>query len=244
VAPADTLVLCYHAFSDRWPADLSVRPAAFAQQLETLRARGYRGVTFTEAVQQPAAGRRVAVTFDDAFETVLTLGKPILDRLGWPGTVFAVSSFAEEGGPLRWDGIDHWERSEHAPELQGLEWERLRGLAGDGWEVGSHTRTHPHLTRLDDEALARELRESREEVEAALQRPCPSVAYPYGDADERVVAAARAAGYAVAAGLPGRWDDPEPLHWPRAGVYHPDDLRRFRVKVNPQIRRLRRLLNR
>jgi peptidoglycan/xylan/chitin deacetylase (PgdA/CDA1 family) len=240
----DTLVLCYHAVSERWPADLSVRPAELARQLGYLRDRGYRSVTFEDAVRGPHQGRRVAITFDDAYTSVKALAKPILDRLNWVATVFAVSSFASTGGRLRWDGIAHWETTEHARELEGLDWDGLRELGDAGWEVGSHTVRHPRLTRLDDTALDRELTDSRAAVEDALQRPCPSIAYPYGDCDERVIAAAARAGYRAGAALPPRWDEPRPLAWPRAGVYHPDDFRRFRLKASPRVRRMRQLLHR
>jgi peptidoglycan/xylan/chitin deacetylase (PgdA/CDA1 family) len=240
----DTLVLCYHAVSETFPADLSVQPGALGDQLELLRRRGYQGVTFTEAVERGAQGRRVAVTFDDAFASVEALAKPILDSLGWPATVFAVSDFAAEGRPIAWEGTDQWAASEHADEMRSLDWSRLRALATEGWEIGSHTVTHPHLTRLDDAALARELAASREAVEAAMQTRCPAVAYPYGDADARVVAAAGLAGYRTGAALPATWTAEDPLAFPRAGIYHGDDLRRFRLKVSPAVRRVRRFMGR
>jgi peptidoglycan/xylan/chitin deacetylase (PgdA/CDA1 family) len=240
----DIVVLCYHAVSETFPADLSVRPAALRDQLRLLQRRGYRGVTFTEAVMSPARGRRVAVTFDDAFASVEELGKPILDELGWPATVFAVSDFAHDGRPLSWQGTDQWAATEHAGEMRSLDWERLRALARDGWEIGSHTVTHPYLTTLDDAALERELSASREAVEAAMDTGCASIAYPYGDVDARVVEAARRAGYRAAAALPARWLTDGPLEFPRAGIYHGDDLRRFRLKVSPTVRRVRRTLAR
>lgn len=241
---SDTLALCYHAVSPTWPADLSVRQDALEQQLRRLRRLGYRGVTFTEAVSGPARGKRVAVTFDDAFTSVRALARPVLDDLGWPATVYAVSDCAAAGRPAMWDGVDHWARTPHAAELATLDWTALRTLADAGWEVGSHTVSHPHLTRLDDEALAHELSASRAAVEAALGRPCPSLAYPYGDVDDRVVEAARAAGYATAALLPKRWPTAAPLAFPRAGVYHRDTLGRFQVKCSRLVRAARSRLGR
>jgi peptidoglycan/xylan/chitin deacetylase (PgdA/CDA1 family) len=241
---SDTLVLCYHALSERWTADLSVRPDAFAAHLEGLVHRGYRGVTFTQAVLDPHRGRRVALTFDDAFRTVAEIARPMLDQLGWPATVFTVTRFAAGGEPLKWPGIDHWHATEFAPEMAGLGWDDLRGLADAGWEIGSHTATHPRLTQTSDAQLAEELGRSRAEIEAALGRPCPSVAYPYGDVDDRVVAAARTAGYAVGAALPAHWRTAEPLAWPRVGVYHGDDVRRWRIKTSRAVRALRTLLRR
>lgn len=241
---ADTLILCYHAVSDRWTADLSVPPGALADQLAGLAHRGYRGVTFTEAVLQPGTGRRVAVTFDDAFASVATLALPLLDGLGWPATVFAVSGFADAGRPLSWPGVEHWAATEHAAELASLAWPQLRGLAAKGWEIGSHTATHPKLTQLGDAELDAELATSRAAVGEALGHDCPSLAYPYGDVDARVVAAARRAGYRAAAALPGRRHAERRLEFPRVGIYRLDDSRRVRVKTAHLTRAARRLAER
>ena len=241
---ADTLVLCYHAVSETFPADLSVRPEALHAQLALLQRAGYHGVTFTEAVEQRSSSKRVAVTFDDAFASVETLGKPILDDLGWPATIFAVSGFADEGRPLSWWGTDQWAATQYADEMRSLDWGRLRAIAATGWEIGSHTVTHPLLTKVDDTTLWRELTASRTAVAEAMGTECASIAYPYGDVDSRVVAAARAAGYRAAGALPPRWLRLTPFEYPRAGIYHGDDLSRFRMKVSPAVRRARRALGR
>jgi peptidoglycan/xylan/chitin deacetylase (PgdA/CDA1 family) len=121
-----------------------------------------------------------------------------------------------------------------------LTWDELGELAQEGWEVGSHTCSHPHLTQLPDAELAAELERSRAACEDRLARPCKSIAYPYGDVDGRVVAAAGAAGYRYGATLPEtRFKGAEPLDWPRIGIYHRDDSRRFRLKVSRFVRRVR-----
>jgi peptidoglycan/xylan/chitin deacetylase (PgdA/CDA1 family) len=70
----------------------------------------------------------------------------------------------------------------------------VRELSALGAEISSHTRRHPILTTLDDEALADELVASRAAV-LALCGACPGLAYPNGTSDARVQAAAAAAGY-------------------------------------------------
>jgi hypothetical protein len=54
-----------------------------------------------------------------------------------------------------------------------------------------------------------------------------------------VIEAARGAGYTAAGTLPGRFPKPTPLAWPRVGLYHHEDLRRFRMKVARPVRALR-----
>ena len=236
----DVIVLCYHALSPTWDAALSTTPELFERQLRTLLRRGYRGATFTDAVTAPPAERVLCVTFDDAYRSVDRLARPILDRLQLPATVFAPTDLLGVEGPLRWDGIDHWIGGPHESELTPLSWQELRALAGHGWEIGSHTGSHPHLTQLDDAALDSELTRSKAACERELNAPCTSLAYPYGDVDDRVVAATARSGYATGAALPRRLHTEEPLRWPRIGVYRNDDERRFRLKVSPLVRRLRR----
>ena len=237
---SDVLVLCYHAVSPDWPADLSVTPERFEAQLELLVRRGYVGVTFEQAVTDPPASRTLAVTFDDAFRSVLDLALPVMRRLGLPGSLYVPTDFPGRPGPMAWEGTDHWVGGPHEHELRCLEWADLAELAEAGWEIGSHTRSHPHLTHLSDEALRDELEGSRAACEEAIGGLCRTIAYPYGDVDERVKAAAAGAGYEAAGALPGmRLPAGGPLGWPRVGIYNGDDLRRFRLKVSPFGRRLR-----
>ena len=234
----DVLALCYHGVSPTWPAVTAVRPDQLGSQLRGMVDRGYRGATFTDALTAPASAKTLVVTFDDAHRSVLELAHPIMSELGIPGTVFAPTDFVSAGRPMAWQGIDGWIGGPHEHELACMSWDELRTLADDGWEIGSHTRSHPHLTRLDDARLEAELAGSRELLEDRLGRECSSLAYPYGECDERVVRAARAAGYRVAATVPPDYGVPLPLQWPRIDIAQRDTALRFRMRVSPLMRRL------
>jgi len=228
------LVLCYHALSDAWRAALAIPRASFESQVDYLLERGYRAATFTEALTAPPAPRTVVFTFDDGFCSVLEHAFPILSARGLRATVFVPTDFPEGKRLLSWEGIDHWRGGRDEHELTPMSWDELRRLQGQGWEVGSHTCSHPRLRRLDDARLLDELTRSRERCEEELDVPCLSLAYPYGDVDRRVVGVARHAGYRVAATLPERLPRARPaLEWPRVGVYSADPLPRFQAKVAP-----------
>jgi peptidoglycan/xylan/chitin deacetylase (PgdA/CDA1 family) len=233
----DVLVLCYHAVSYDWPSSLAVTPAQLARQLGLLVRRGYRGTTFERAVASPPASRTLAVTFDDGYRSVLSHALPILDRLGLPGTVFVATDFVGRDAPMSWPGIDDWLGGPHEAELAGMSWDELATLRDAGWEIGSHTCSHPRLSQLDDGALRRELVESRRTCASHLGA-CRTLALPYGDGDARVVSAAAEAAYRAVAGLPGA-GVPASVGWPRVGVYPADRLGRFRLKVARPVRRLR-----
>jgi peptidoglycan/xylan/chitin deacetylase (PgdA/CDA1 family) len=238
VSRDDVLVLSYHAVSADWPAPLSVTPDRLERQLRLLAARGYRGATFSEAIEAPA-GRWVAVTFDDGYRSVLRLAFPILERLGFPGSVFVPTAFVGLERPISWPGIDLWLGGPHEHELVPLAWSELEELTAAGWEVGSHTVSHPYLSRLPADELAHELAESKRACEDALGRRCVSLAYPYGDYDDVVVTAAAAAGYTAACTVPRVLQPPRALAWPRVGVYHDSGELAFRAKISPMLRRFR-----
>jgi peptidoglycan/xylan/chitin deacetylase (PgdA/CDA1 family) len=230
-------VLCYHAISHVWPAALAASPYMFRYQLETLLRRGYKGATFTDLVNGEAPPKAFVVTFDDAYRSVMRDARPVLDDLGVPGTVFAPTSMVGRPGPMAWDGIDQWIGTPYERELACMSWDELRELKATGWEIASHTKSHPRLTELADDELGSELVGSREVCEQELGIDSVTLAYPYGIHDARVRAAARDAGYAAAAA-----DRPGPVRqfqWPRINIHQIDDPWRFRLKVSPVVRALR-----
>ncbi len=209
--PTDRLVLCYHAVSDSAQTKLRVPAAVLRRQLSSLLDRGYEAVTFQQVVGGSARTRTVAVTFDDAEPSVLRLALPVLAELGLPGTVFVPVD--RIGGT-------------------GLSWADLSTLAGAGWEIGSHTLTHPRLPDLNEAALERELRGSREVIEDKLGLPCRSIAYPYGEVNARVRAAAARAGFTAGCTTGGTLLVDDPLLFPRVGVDGRDTLLTFRAKTS------------
>ncbi len=72
---------------------------------------------------------------------------------------------------------------------------QLRALASAGFEIGFHTRRHDPLPQLSDEQLAAAMTDGRRELAEVAGREVTTISYPHGAADERVAAAARAAGY-------------------------------------------------
>jgi peptidoglycan/xylan/chitin deacetylase (PgdA/CDA1 family) len=235
----DVLVLCYHAVSPSWDVELSVTPEALEDQLRRFKHAGWTFTTFTTAVKAPPLGRVLALTFDDAFASVKRYAAPILARFGVPATLFVPTTYMTSGGPLAWPGVEHWLRTEHAAELAAMTWDDVGALAEAGWEIGSHSRTHPYLTRLSDAEIDDELIRSRAECSERLGRPCTSIAYPYGDVDERVAKRAAAAGYEAGASLSSRLANLGPYRWPRTGVWHAEPWWKLRFKMTRGVRAVR-----
>jgi peptidoglycan/xylan/chitin deacetylase (PgdA/CDA1 family) len=237
------LCLCYHAVSETWRHELSVPAEAMERQLQLLLRLGYRPAAASEAVT--GSGKLLHVTFDDAFRSVRN-ALPVLERNGVRASIFVCTGYADDGRAMDVPELEG-ELRVRPQELSTMAWDELRELAGRGVEVGSHTVSHPHLPTLSDAELADELRSSRQRLEDELGRPCRLLAYPYGECDERVRAAARAAGYETAFGLPGDPTGRDPFDVFRVGVWHGESPRRVAFKALPAVRsplaiRLRRTL--
>jgi peptidoglycan/xylan/chitin deacetylase (PgdA/CDA1 family) len=148
----------------------------------------------------------VRASFDDAFRSAATVFPP-LERLGVPIQIFVCTKYARNAAPLTIPEL----AGDDPEQLATMRWDELRAHVDRGVAIGSHGVSHAHLTRLSDDELRRELTESKEAIEAELGRPCPEFAYPYGEHDERVRAAVRAAGYERAFGLRERGRNPYAL---------------------------------
>jgi peptidoglycan/xylan/chitin deacetylase (PgdA/CDA1 family) len=184
----------------------------------TLLARGYEPVTFRQAVEAGTRARSLAITFDDGDRNVLEHALPVLAELAVPATVFVPVGYV--GGTA-------------------MSWDDLALLVAAGWEVGSHSVSHAPLPDLDDAALDRELRGSRDAIEDALGVPCKAVAYPYGEVDARVRAAAERAGFVAGCTTDSRFRAGDPLLTPRVGIDGRDSDLMFRVKTSREGRALR-----
>lgn len=246
----DLLILCYHAVSDDWPTEFAVSPGQLRSQVRFLIRRGYRPATLTAALRQPPGGKTLVVTFDDAYASVLEKAFPVLAELGAPATVFVPTAYVAGDEALQWASMEQWAATAFADELRCMSWSDLRSLAKAGWEIGSHTSTHPNLTELDDAALDLELTSSRALCEAEIRAPCETLAYPFGAHDRRVMDRARAAGYEAAVILdnslaipPGSLVRPgeqaEMFGLLREGVYRRDGWARLLAKCSPLARRAR-----
>jgi peptidoglycan/xylan/chitin deacetylase (PgdA/CDA1 family) len=68
-----------------------------------------------------------------------------------------------------------------------MNWEELRLLHRAGFEIGSHSLTHPNLTMLDKKQISRELSRSRDLIQIKLDCIVSKFAYPYGVYNEQVI---------------------------------------------------------
>lgn len=202
-------VLMYHVINSPPPGapspGLYVPAGEFAAQMRALRDAGYHATTLGSVWAAwhghgTLPRRPVVVSFDDGYLSHVTHALPVLRRMGWHGVLNLELGKMGTSGALD-DG-------------------QVRRLIGAGWEVDSHTITHPDLTTLDAVRLRHELVDSRAQIQRRFGVDAAFFCYPSGRHDARVEAAVRAAGYEAATttqqGLAHPGEDPFAL--PRVRV--------------------------
>ena len=131
----------------------------------------------------------VAITFDDAFVSVLKNAIPVLKNHRFTATIFVPTG--NLGQPPRWkmenDYPGKYEIVMNEEEIVQLE--------KDGFEVLSHTVSHANLTEIDGARLEKEMKDSKQTLERILGCEVCGISYPYGAYNSRVCNAAKEAGY-------------------------------------------------
>lgn len=191
-------ILMYHRVRPMSPGgapfdQLTVHPERFARQMEFL-VRSGAVVSLDEAITSldtAAEGTKVVVTFDDGYWDNIQYALPILKEFRIPATIFLTAGFCDQQ-------IRH-PRYPKEPGRLHLDWDEARMLAAEpGITIGSHTVTHPHLSRLSDDDAWREIAESRSRIERELAMPIRHFCYPSGDFGAREAQFAERAGYTCA----------------------------------------------
>lgn len=199
---AAALVLMYHAVvaeasglaaMDPQDAAYALTREDFDRHLEMLQASDDLRVIPPDALfaspSEPEAedsARPVCITFDDSLPQHAEVALPVLAARNWTAVAFVSTGELDTPGRLR---------SEQAREL-----------SQSGWCLGLHGREHAFLTSLPDPALADALQQGMEELMALGEGARPWLSLPGGRGDDRVLRAARAAGFMrVFASTPGLW---------------------------------------
>ena len=185
------VVLVYHRIAGELKPGqerIDIAPRRFSRQLRALRLAGFKPLSpkailaFHAGEVEAVAHRGVAITVDDAIEDCV---EPLRRHADWGPQLFVPTAEAGEAA--------HWIDGEPVAS-----WEQLAALAEAGVRIGSHTRHHRRLTTLGAEERTEELAGSLTELRVHIPTASEIIAYPNGDHDDAVCAAAREAGYAAA----------------------------------------------
>jgi peptidoglycan/xylan/chitin deacetylase (PgdA/CDA1 family) len=158
-----------------------VSPKAFAHHMDFLRDNGYHVLSLSDLVEGMQKSRMftrktVVITFDDGYEDNYTNAFPILLKHEFPATVFVISDAVGTPGFATW--------------------EQLKIMDQAGFTTGSHTRHHPYLPNLKNDAqLEDEIINSRKILEKNFGKPIEYFSYPSGGFSEHIKSIVKKAGY-------------------------------------------------
>jgi peptidoglycan/xylan/chitin deacetylase (PgdA/CDA1 family) len=193
---------------------LYVGTAQFASQLWYLHHYGYHPVTLGQVYDAWTGDaklprRPVVLSFDDGYIDQYANAARLLRRYHYP----AVLNLVVYNGT-------------------GLSRARVRRMISWGWEVDSHTLTHPILTHLGATTLRHQLVASRRILREIYKVPVDFLCYPGGISNERVMRAVRAAGYRGATTIHyGRATPRRRFAMPRIAVYWGESLSTFGMRL-------------
>lgn len=223
------VILLYHHVSDDAPPSTSVSPETFADHMDFIEANNFVVLPLSDILQklkhrQALPNKAVAITFDDAYQSVLENAAPLLKRKGWPYTLFVNPEAIDKG------------------YSNYMSWWDLKKLARFGAEFGNHSYSHGHLVRRqahESEAQWRlrikaDIEKAQSAIKKHLSVETSMFAYPYGEYDEALVDIVKDMGFfgiAQQSGPVGFDVDFQVVpRFPLASNY--DDLTRLAVALN------------
>jgi peptidoglycan/xylan/chitin deacetylase (PgdA/CDA1 family) len=159
---------------------LSVTPDDFSAQMDWLARSGYHPIDLDDLrgyllANATLPAKPVVISLDDGYSDLYTAAYPVLKRHQFKAVAYVVTGFLG--------------RPSNVTSQQVVE------MNANGIEIGSHTVTHPDLTKLPPNELKRQLDDSKVTLEALLGHPVLDFCYPSGAENPAVVQAVQAAGY-------------------------------------------------
>lgn len=202
-------VICYHKVG-RKPLRAKLRgiyvtSGLFRRQMRELKSGGFHTITLDQcAAARSPNDRKIVLTFDDGSVTVLKNAVPAMGAAGFTAINYLVADLI--GGRNEWDIVNGEVPDRLMDDAQVRDW------MAAGHEIGSHTRSHPRLSKIPLAQAREEIVASKKMLEDRFGVPIRHFCYPYGDLSPQVRDLVAEAGYATAVttewGVHRAGDDP------------------------------------
>lgn len=169
-------ILFHHLVADR-PHRMAMSTEHFLKHVRFLQ-RFYRIVSLREAIEMLRTNTvrtpTVVLTFDDGYRDNFINVRAVVEETGVPITWFVSTDHITRQIPFKHDtdsGLD---------DFPPLRWSEIRQMHAEGFEIGSHTRTHFDCGSREWAALRDEIVTSKSELEAELGSDVPFFSFPFG----------------------------------------------------------------
>jgi len=189
-----------------------------------LQATSFRTICVKDAVDAPcaAADKQCMITFDDGLDSVYYHALPVLESHRFHATIFCLGNFF--GELASWD---IYANNRHCSR------EQIRDMSDRGFEIGSHTVSHPCLVYMNDETIKEELLGSKHMLEDITGKEVCSLSFPFGSWNRNIWHIAKECGYTTATLYRGTPYGNERL-FPVHGVYRFDSPQDILDKITTE----------
>ena len=180
-------VLMYHRFGENQYPSTNIRIEQFEAHLDMLGNNNYTIWPLSKIVDHLQQGidlpdKTVAITIDDAYLSVFTEARPRLKARNIPYTVFVATQPVDRG------------------QNGYMSWDQIRILQDEGVQIGSQTRSHPHMHKISITDAEDELKISNERFLEEIGLRPKLFAYPFGEYNLDVIELVKQAGFDAAFG--------------------------------------------
>jgi len=116
----------------------------------------------------------LVITFDDGYKDNHDIAAVELKRRNLPACFFISTNFIESNYVPAWD-------KKLSIKSDWMNWDDVRSLNAQGFDIGAHTMTHVDLSKLKGEEAVREIVGSKERLTIELKAETRYFSYPFGD---------------------------------------------------------------
>ena len=180
------VVFMYHKFDTPKYPSTNIKAEQFEEHLNEFSKKKYNVISLNYIVDTiindgKLPNNTIAITIDDADKSFMNFAWPRLKEKGFPVTLFINTSTINNNKNY-------------------LTWAQIRKLKEEGVDIGAHSHTHSHLTEMTIEEIRNEIEISNRIFLKELNEIPNLFAFPYGEADNRIIEILKEYKYKVAFG--------------------------------------------
>lgn len=221
------MILAYHRINPWHKEDpLTVSPENFKKQMLYLISKNFDFLQMkTYITLKKNICKKIVLTFDDGFADNFWFALEIFKKFDIKPLIFLVVNFINT--------TKIFSRYNDIEKDRFLNWNEINEMLKIGIEFGSHTLTHPDLTKIPEKIAKKEIFTSKKIIEDKTGKEVKFFCYPYGKFNEKIIDLVEMAGYEGAVVTPKRNQKIPTTKFTmkRTGIYGHNSFLIFKFKI-------------
>ncbi|OQY10603.1 MAG: hypothetical protein B6I28_00795 [Fusobacteriia bacterium 4572_132] len=169
---ADGHILAFHRFGDDRYSSSNITLEDLNEIVDYLNENQYKVISLNEIIEKISKKEEISdkimcITIDDAYKSFFDNGLEVLKRNNFPFTVFINTEAVDK------NYTDY------------MTWKEIKEVSKYG-EIGSHSYSHPHLTKIGNQKAMDDIQKSIEGIEKKINKKVKYFAYPYGEYNDEI----------------------------------------------------------